>query len=304
MTSQYFDCDYELRVGVDKFELANNNIYKDTLDVQDVLVLKDFHIEFRVELTNSSGSNTAQITIYNPPDKIFNGLKKIQGKRPYIQLKAGFKAGKIDQLFVGNVDKVKSVREGINNQITLICSDASFNKREAYTQRTYPAGTAVSTIITDLADDLALAYGFIENISDTIPSNISFSGNSDKILKDVADAFNVQTSVQSGRLFAVRPEEFQSVTIATKVTPETGLVGSITYESNGTELSDDPSITNKEGISFKMLLNGSIIPEGYVEVVSENFNAIYKVTKVVHTGSFEGNDWFTAVTCSGTFTEV
>lgn len=311
MTLQYFDPDYELTIGVKKFSLDKNNpIYKDAVDIQDTLTLKDFQIDFRAALSSSAGSNIMSLTICNPPDKLYNGLKGVQGKKPFIRLKAGFKNGKVDQIFLGNIDKIDASREGVNNKIVLTCSDGSFNIREGYSVRSYPAGTQVQTIIRDIAEDMVVPISFnydfnenLANIPTEIPYAMSFSQNSFQALTNFTQSLGLESTYVQSKLLIYKQNLFQKVTIATKISPDTGLVGSVAYASNGSEFVDDTTV-EKDGIKFKCLLNGAIMPESYIEVVSDNIKGIYKVVSVVHEGSFEGSSWFSTVTCAGSFEET
>ena len=65
------------------------------------------------------------------------------------------------------------------------------------------------------------------------------------------------------------------------------MVGSPSLGSQATNLSGDGTSSNS-GIKVKVLLNGSIKPEDFVEVKSEKVSGLYKIESVQHIGDYEG----------------
>lgn len=288
-------------------------VIKQPYEVSEVIELSDNHINFTVGKTTANSPNTAKITIYNPNKELFDSLKNLNGNKAVVELEAGFADGNMDKIFSGTLDRSTGRFNGVDRELELNCTDGSLNQRESVTKRWYPKGTPLNTIFEDLIADMQCNKGFIFDFSAPItqvgdsgilepydPLKLlaprSFSGNTNNILKKLGETYGVDTFILDGSVHILPPNMINNTILYTPVSPKTGLIGSPVPESDGKVLTNNSTSTN-EGLKFKCLLNGGITVGGVVDLQSDDYNGIYKVTKVVHRGAFEGSFWETEVTC-------
>lgn len=191
------------------------------------------HIEFNIDKNKESGgedsSNSLKITIYNAADSTVGYLEEVSGKKPYISLKAGYE-GNMKPIFKGNVERVEDNKEGTDRKTTIYCSDGGPAVKEALTFRSYPKGTAIDGIFEDLVQDLGLPVGSIATIRSPVVTNkpLYFSGSTARNLVRFTKKYGFQFSIQDMTANIVKELE-PEYHLAAIVTPDTGLIGSVSF---------------------------------------------------------------------------
>ena len=293
-----FGAKYKLVVGLPlKIDDANvDQLYT----IREEFTITDNQITFKLNKSNSSSANVGSITIVNAPQAMVGLLQQSQGQRSTISFKAGFESDSIlSELFKGVIEGVTITDNGVDHLTKLTLSDGGSNIREFSTRRTYRKGTSIDTIIQDLIGDCKLPTGPIYKVNKEIQSSKSFSGPAHKALTSIAELYGLNYSIQDGIATLVPSLAGTSKANVIEVSTDTGMVGSPSIGSQATNLSKDGT-SAKSGTKIKVLLNGDIRPENFVDVTSENVNGLYKVESVQHLGDYEGSTWFTYLTCKPT----
>lgn len=270
------------------------------------LAISKHQVKFDIEKTggDSSDGNTAEITLFNLADSTVNFLNNNSGDKTFITLKAGYSDEGMKTIFRGNIVKVVDKREGVLRRTKINVSDGGVFMKEMMTSRSYPKGTKLDKIVDDLLIDIDLPRGSVAKLGDEVVTKhrTIFYGKSVDQLKRVLESHNYAFNVQDffgyviARSLEKAKEDAQStdaVGAVPLITPTTGLIGSPSFTDDSAAMTAKEADTNPpNGISFKCLLNGSLLPNTYVKIQSKDFNGVYRLTKVVHKGGYEGNEWF------------
>jgi hypothetical protein len=267
--------------------------------VTDNFTLIDNHITFDIKKNNASSANSGTIVIYNAPRRLAGLIEQTQGQRPIVTFKAGFKDDKVlPELFKGVVELATEVKQGQDFVMTLKLSDGGSNIREFVSKRTYPTGTSIDTILRDLIGDAGLARGPIYELREELRAPLAISGNTVAHIVDITEKFGLNFSVQNQSAYIV-PSDAGTDADVVFLSPDTGMVGSPAIGGTPSNLAKDGT-TDKRGVKVTSLLNGALIPENFIELKSEKVNGLYKIESVVHTGSYEGDYWYSDITCKPT----
>jgi hypothetical protein len=272
-----FGAKYELVIGV-PLQIDSANVDQ-LYTIREEFTLRDNQILFKVGKNNSSAANASTIQVSNAPREMIGLLNQSQGQRSIVTLKAGFDTDPVlPEIFKGVIETVKETDDGVTHTLELKLSDGASNIREFTSKRTYRKGTSIDTIIRDLIGDCGLATGPIYQI--------------------IAETYGLNYSIQDG--IATLVPSFAGTTVdVIEINKDNGMVGSPSLGTQAANLSNDNTST-KEGIKVKVLMNGNIRPENFVNITSEKVNGLYKVESVKHFGDYEGKMWFTEVECKPT----
>lgn len=280
-----------------KIDKSQNNAYQ----IKDSL-----QIEFNVKKDNSKQPNKAYVTVYNLSDFIVDYLKSNIDKSLAGLLEAGYD-GVNYQLFCGSIEHIEDKwdEKNVTRTTKFIFGDAVQNITKTNANRSYRAGTAVSKVITDLVSDLQLPLGRIVNISGTLSSAESFSGNAADNIKKICDRYSANFSVQDGAVYIDQQGKRAEESVLF-ISENTGLIGVPELKQPYmSKIAKQKANANKEddGIRIKTMLYGPVIPGSTVYLESKNYTGFYKVVAINHQGSWEGGDWYSelsAVVTTGT----
>lgn len=311
----YFDPNYKLIIKDPQMD-GESFLIKNLFELKKVYELTNTQITFNVTKTTSNSANTAKITIVNPPLDLDNLIRNYNGRKPFVELHAGW-GEEADVIFKGSIEKTSGSDNGVDRELNLTCADGATNQRESITKRWYPKGTSLNLIFDELLKDTSCTKGFVYdftapdtrfNIGNSIytaasPITIrtakSFSGNTNSILRELGQTYGLDVFITDGVMYIIPPDMVINTTTYTTISPDTGLIGSPIADSNGTTLNNNTT-TTKQAIKFDCLLNTEITVGGSVNLKSERFNGVYKVTKIEHIGSYEGSEWKTSVWATAT----
>lgn len=268
--------------------------------------ITNHHIEFNIDKNKEAGgedsSNDLKITIYNAADSTVGYLEEVSGKKPYISLKAGYE-GNMKPIFKGNVERVEDNKIGTDRKTTIYCSDGGPAVKEALTFRSYPKGTAIDGIFEDLVQDLGLPVGSIATVRSPVVTNkpLYFSGSTARNLVRFTKKYGFQFSIQDMTANIVRELE-PEYHLAAIVTPDTGLIGSVSFldetKSSTTVGSNTPSEPEENNEEDKNLLDSLIDSEfitalrndpRFIDFADTVFGNIDEAIKTVEEGLTKGN---------------
>jgi hypothetical protein len=272
------------------------------------LLVKDLRIAFDITKTVDEVPNTAIIKIYN-----LNPANEAKIKDEYKDVVV--KAGYVDQerlIFSGSIKYVYRYRQG-NDYITEIDGgDGDSDYKNATINETFAAGTTDDKIV----DKAVATFGTTTKGTVQLKGNARrrgkvVTGNTRKILKDVATQNGANWSIQDGELVMIGADGMLS--------DEAIVVNSHTGMLNAPEIND-------RGVAVKLLLNPQLKINGAVKLNNNSIKAkreqpqtlattrekrekiqqvpvrqdpdgIYKVIKITHRGDNRGNDWYSDIEC-------
>ncbi len=261
--------------------------------------IDEHNISFSISKSGESTSpNNATITINNLSENLANYLYQNQNKSLTLILKAGYEDTVVKEIFRGTISGVTDTRRG-NDRITrLSVSDGGFNMKETTTSRVYARGTRIDTIITDLMTDLGLSKdaGAIATFGSSVVTESTYSvyGTPTSELKRLGDRYKTAFSVQD-QLINFVPVDARVAEQVAYVSEDTGLINSPQAINTSGASQQGDSVNNNPSIQFETLLNGDLLPNKTVYLKSNNYDLALKITKVTHTGEYEGTNWKTTV---------
>lgn len=264
-------------------------------DKRNAYELTTHNISFTITKDNTKDPNKASIVIFNLDDDIVNYINNNIDNTLAVVLEAGYETSEIKTILKATVSKIIDKWDKGTRQTTLKCTDGGANTGEAVTSRSYPAGTSIKNVFNDLSKDLGTTVGRIE-IDDGVSvfnAPVGFMGSTSSQLAKLADSINHNFSIQDGATY-ITPRTKRLSQTAAYLSDETGLKSAPEPLSQG-EKKSKKNKTPSNGVSFDCQLDGSILPETTVYVKTRNYDGAYKVTKVIHKGEFEGDEWSTTV---------
>jgi len=242
--------------------------------------------------------NKGVITVFNISKELSNYLAENQANDIVVQLKAGYEDTNLETLFKGTLTFFEEDFSSETKKTKLHVTDGGVNIKEGNTLRAWPTGTPVDSIVESLLDDIGLpkAQGGIAKLGAdvTVESPLYLTGSIMRGIQRLAEEYKFVFSVQDGASFWMPPEA-RSEVVAFNINSETGLKGSPQPINKAASSKQGDVKVRQTSLRVKTLLNGVINPESTVYVKSEFYDNAIKVTKVTHTGSYEGGNWETLI---------
>jgi hypothetical protein len=235
-------------------------------------------IVFKLDQTNGSKPNKAEIQIYNLSLNTINFIER-SGKT--LQLFVG--EGAAGRVFAGDVaSRGVMTRIDVPNRVTTIrCADGRRKWREQRFVRAYSPGITRLQVLRDVIAATGLPLGFQSaQLRDlNFATGWSFGGKARDALTQLLKIDNSRYSIQDGILQILAADEVEPGN-APLITPGTGLKQS-------------PTRTDK-GVSFQSVLNLSVKPGRAFRIESIAVTGDFKCTKATHSGDSRGIEWNTA----------
>lgn len=277
------------------------------IDSKKSLLITDHRITFYAKKTNSASLNEYELTIYNVSTDIEDYLSASRADEVFVQLDAGY-TGNLNTVIFGSVQSIEAKFEGIERWIKLTISDGYSFIKEAYTNRTFKLArsgdsntqsetpkrtySTYQQVVDEIIEqDLRLPVGIVEPIPFPLPRTLSFSGPTYSVLRLIAEELGYQVSIQN---FAVNFTKKRGTTLTQvkNITRDSSLVGSPTPLDNSSGVLSNNDNAAKVGVKFKILLDGSVIPDTIMRLDTNKYFGLYKVVKVSHEGDSRGQKWY------------
>jgi len=264
---------------------------------------------FRVEQTLVSVPNTAIISVFNLAPQT---RKSVQMRNALFTLEAGY-IGDLSQangepclpiIIKGDLRRVQHVRRGPDWETRFEIGDGEFNFRWAQAIVSFIAGTKLSKVLKEIANqfknydpnriDITRFLSMVDSPNssvtgffDAFTQGYSYAGNAMRALEVLLPG--MQVSIQNGELLALKQGDAAPAVHAPLLSPETGLL-------------DSPEIgitTNYGGppplLKVKAFLFPQIVPGTLFQLQSAQYNGPFKAQKVIHTGDTGGQAWWTEI---------
>lgn len=246
---------------------------------------------FEIE-TNMFGfsPNHSKVTLYN-----LSRLSRRTFQKDYlVQVYAGYN-GLVGLIFTGNVFLATSERKGNTGDVATVleCLDGGSSITYARLDKSYPAGTPIYQVLSDIgiAMSLATSYnpvGVSAGNSMNIPNIILTRGFTAQgpcvdSLNLLLKPLNIEWNVLNGSLNLIPISNYIGTSTAEVISDRTGLINT-------------PS-KNNDFVQFKCLLNPRVSPGSLVELQcqDETLNGFYKIRKCNYNGDSHGHDWYVSV---------
>ncbi len=259
--------------------------------------IDDLRIRFKIEKTNESTPNDAEIEIYNLADTTRTMLEapktKVQVSIGYLGLNPdGFVGGtsSVAPVFIGDVNKTKHhqkhdpiAEKGLKQKVDgcdivteIKAADGGNQYRNGHIDKGYPPNVKLADVLTDFGTSMGLQKGRQEGIPDkTYANGLAFSGLTRDHLDTMTKANGLEWSVQDESL-QILPAATGSSESVILISPDTGLVGI-------------PHPTAK-GVEFDCLIQPLLRQGRRVQIKSRVISGTFKLRVVKHDGdSFSGD---------------
>jgi hypothetical protein len=313
-TPSYTKTDYEVVGGVKRKVNSRTEIPSNAVSIEDL------EVSFNIEKSDNSSKNlnSAEITIKNLSESTKALIEK---EDSVVILEAGWEDDTFGLIFQGDITSYKHNKRGTNYDTIIECADGYVGIRESITHKTYPEGTSVQAVLLDLIKGeggetvyytakgetqgtrppIGLGFDIGEmsglGLFEVFENGYTVSKPTKQAIDDICYAYRLKWSIQDGKVYVtdLNGDTSYKYTVPL-ISEETGLIGS-PEEINEGKAKRKGDKTPSKGYRFVCTLNHEIIPELFIKLSAEQINAVAKVKKVTHRGSYEGDSWETEVEC-------
>lgn len=227
-------------------------------------------------------ANKGTINVYN-----LNETTRVLSQQPdiIVILEVGY-GENLEQLFIGNVSKSATKRQGANMVTALTVGDGEKALREVRFDKSYEAGVSIKTTINEVAQTFRDAAGVIVgNLAGVFAgvddkkeqSGLSLSGMAKDVMDRLVGKIDLEYSIQDNNFQLLQPDQ-GTQDEAVLLTPQTGLLGT-------------PAKRGDDGIEFVSLIIPGIGPGRLVTIRSKHIFETVKVTKATYRGDTHGQPW-------------
>lgn len=248
-------------------------------------------IKFDINKNSVGSSNKSKIDIFNLSQESRNKINVGW----VIRLQAGYK-GLMDTIFFGNVapNGMKSERKEADIITTLECGDGESAIVMTRLDKSYPAGTVLTQILSDIgiamntvtaSNSQQVNAGIVLGIPNIVfQRGFTASGSCRDLLDKLCLPNGLRWSVQNGNLNII-PINSTNGQSAIVVSSNTGMIGT-------------PS-KNQGYFEFTSLLNPKLTPGAVVQMDSENtaLNGFYKIVESHFEGDTHETKWQVVCKC-------
>lgn len=245
-------------------------------------------------------STENSITIYNISDTVRQFLEQNNGKKPLIVLRAGYESDinglvtELPILFNGEVIQVVDTFDGNTRKTELTCTTGTTAIQEAYSVRSYRAGTKPSQIVADVLKDMKLPVGTFylpKDMDVGIEKPVAFSNPSIEFLRRYGKDNGFKIWFEDGAVNILSTTERPPVTTtAFKISSDNNMIGSPSVKTADVAQTELKS-GNRQNVTVTTTLNGAYSIGAKVELKSKYQNGVYEIESITHNGTYEGSDW-------------
>lgn len=262
------------------------------------------NIKFNIKKNNKEDSNQGVFQLYNVNLDFISFLNATQGEKLSIRFSAGYYppggVPNLSQLFSGTLSYFNDTFEGEDRVTELACDQGAVQMREATSNRSYPAGTKIDTIVDDLIKDLKVTKAGVQSAGNdaVLQTSRTFNGPTAQLLKGISSEFRMNFTIDDDNTIMMleKDKRIREANIPL-VAPSTGLIGDIEAWDDNADTKPKDKKKVKTGYSLKMLLSGSFKINTTVAVESRTLNmgkrTELKVEKIEHEGELYGDSWYT-----------
>jgi hypothetical protein len=254
----------------------------------------------RFSITRDSKTDkpdVAKFTFYNISDSISNLLSEDPSYPVTVKFEAGWDDDGIGLLFQGTLASYSETLRDTDKVTEMIFEDGGEIQKESITTRVYPSGTPYDTMLKDFLNDLGMptAVGAVYDFNGAkTKSPFSGTGNTREVIKRLAEMAKCDFFTQNNTVFFVPQARRLERQVVPAINFRTGLIGSPKKVKTKVTQQSNTEDSNQE-FNFRVQLNYGLSLAESVFIDSELLTETLKITKIMHSGDFEGNSWFSDV---------
>jgi hypothetical protein len=262
--------------------------------------LTQHNLTFSIVKGKDSTKETT-FSIYNISDNVRKFLEQNNGKKPMLVFRAGYETEldvianpELPILFAGEVIQVTDTFNGTTRKTDITCASGTTAIQEAYSIKSYRAGTKPSDIVRQVMKDLKLPEGtvyFPANMEVAIQKPVVYTGPSIEFLRKFGKEQGIKVWIEDGAVNAVPTDIIAgSYTKAFKINSVLNMIGSPSVKTADVSQTENSS-GNRQNITVKTTLNGAYSIGAKVVLESKYHNGSYEIESVQHDGTYEGDEW-------------
>lgn len=268
--------------------------------------IRHLRVNFFVEKNLEKTPNSARIQIYNL-SKESRGF--IEQKQNVLILEAGYGywkrliqgadesfQGEIKKLFIGDIAKIKTERNGPDIITTIECGDGEVAYNIAKMNLNFTPGVKLGQVLNSITSSFGLTKGPIIGVNENeeFTQGLTLSGPTKDHMDVIAKKQNLEWSIQDDQLQILPPDQ-GTTQVAVLLNKSTGLIGSPFRDKvvNQDIIKKKDGKEAEAGVEATSLLNAEIKPGRYVKIESSLVSGVFKVKKVTHEGDTHSLNWYT-----------
>lgn len=252
----------------------------------------ELKVGFSVSRGISGSANTASIELWNLNENHRNQVGK---ELDEVELEAGYMPPggefNVSVIFKGQLRDVEHTRSDANIITKVSCGDGDKAFRSATISKTFPIGTKVEDVVTEIHKQLEAKgikkgeWKFPDDIGDkAFKRPYSICGSCTRELNTLGRGKGFYWNVQDGTMEIIPGDDALSGTV--EISARTGMV-------------NVPAITDN-GVKVTTLLNPAIRPNRRIKVISEILqmnaeNSVFRVSSITHSGDNRDGKFHTDV---------
>lgn len=249
-----------------------------------ILESSQFDFEFDIEFDDNLETDEATVTIYNLSDSTINKFKYDES----ITIKGGYK-GDTGVLFIGNIRRVTTKREGADKVTTILAFDCYNMSQYELTNTTYTKNTKASYILKNLLSKTKLPIAAFNVKRDwTYKDETKVEGILGEQIKKYSDVCGISVYIHKGEIYARQLSEGDNLNF--KVCSDTGMISVESFQEEKT-VEDYKDVIN--GFKIKMILQHRMKTAGIVNLQSKFYQGTYRIRSGKH--SYDGTSATTEI---------
>lgn len=267
---------------------------------KDAVKITELQVKFDISKgsDNKRASNNAIIEVYNLSD---DTLKRLETDYLGVSISCGYLDTGLVNLLIGQVVQVTTKKDGTDKVTQLQIGEGYVELNQQYLKQITPAGSTVKDTVEEIRKQMPGvvrgAYTGL-NCENQILYGYPLTGTPRQMLNEICEAYRLEYRVDRGALYITDESGLadKNLTRAFVLNENTGLVD-IPYKTSteGRKLKGDK--TKRQGVQFKALLNGQILPGSPIRLESELITGWFKVRTARYYGGFNDNDWYVEGFC-------
>lgn len=241
-------------------------------------VYDGLRVQFEVEKGSTSTPNPAKIKIYNlnADSRSFAEQENL-----FLRLFVGYKPpldiGFTEILATGDVSKAFSERKTPDWVTQFEIGDGEKAINETFINKNFDKGISLSAVVQDVAQSFGKPVSAIQGLKEkTFKNGLSLSGAASSLLDSFTEEGDTEWSIQDDEV-QILPKTGATDDEVYILTPTTGLLAS--------------PIKREKGIEIRSLIIPKLRPGRRVKIESSQFEAVYRIRKVVFTGDTLEGPW-------------
>lgn len=261
------------------------------LDARTGVGSSGMRIAFKVERDAKRVPNNAELEVWNLARTTRDRLAKLTNVP--VRIEAGYVGSEIGTIFLGDLRSARSRREGPDIITRVSAGDGQSKCRTARLSRTFPAGTKVGSVISELGRALGVRPGNLGQFqgarlssgSDTLKRGLTIHGAVYDELERVCRSCGLEWSVQDSELQLKQLGQPVGPGLGPLLREDSGLVGTPEVETVSEVTKADPDLRKGQiVVSGACLLRSDLRPGLPFRVESDAFTGNLVCRTTVHSG--------------------